>query len=248
VKEAGLAELRALVDAVRRSAARPARGPHDADSASWGATRLYLVSRTSHLAEGWCDRVPAFELAGDAGATELGEAVREAGRALGVDLVWESPADVIPLPAGWEERSLSADLSAAGLPEAEALAKAARPATIGPSDAGSAIEPGVPAVRTLRGGVEIRHFDPYSVVLRLIARGDEPDYVAALQYVLHGWVEPARLEGLLGEVVPRMTNETLAQDPAEFRRKFKGLRQLYLRSHAVYSPGGTRVGEAASRA
>jgi hypothetical protein len=41
-----------------------------------------------------------------------------------------------------------------------------------------------------------------------------------------------------------MTNQTLAQDPAEFRRKFKGLRQLYLRSHAVYSPGGTRAGEA----
>ena len=26
--------------------------------------------------------------------------------------------------------------------------------------------------------LELRHFDPYSVVLRLIARGDEPDYVA----------------------------------------------------------------------
>jgi hypothetical protein len=45
-----------------------------------------------------------------------------------------------------------------------------------------------------------------------------------------------------------MTNQTLAQDPAEFRRKFKGLRQLYLRSHAVYSPGGTRAGEAVSAA
>ena len=139
--------------------------------------------------------------------------MREAGRALGVDLVWESPADVIPLPAGWEERS--------------------RPAMIGQDGTGNALE--------------LRHFDPYSVVLRLIARGDEPDYVAALEYVLHEWVEPARLEGLLGEVVPRMTNQTLAQDPAEFRRKFKGLRQLYLRSHAVYSPGGTRAGEAVSR-
>jgi len=174
--------------------------------------RLYLVSRTSHLAEGWCDRVPAFELAGDPGRAELGEAVREAGRALGVDLVWESPADVIPLPAGWEERS--------------------RPAMIGQGGTGNALE--------------LRHFDPYSVVLRLIARGDEPDYVAALEYVLHEWVEPARLEGLLAEVVPRMTNQTLAQDSAEFRRKFKGLRQLYLRSHAVYSPGGTRAGEAVS--
>ena len=200
MKEAGFAELCTLIEAVQRSVAAPAR--------------LYLVSRTSHLAEGWRDRVPAFELAGDAGGAELGEAVREAGRALGVELVWESPADVIPVPVGWEERS--------------------RPAMIGQVGTGNALE--------------LRHFDPYSVVLRLIARGDEPDYVAALEYVLHGWVEPARLEGLLGEVVPRMTNQTLAQDPAEFRRKFKGLRQLYLRSHAVYSPGGTRAGEAVSRA
>ena len=196
MKEAELTELGALIAAVRRSVTAPAR--------------LYLVSRTSHLAEGWCDRVPALELAGDEGGAVLGQTVREAARTLGVNLVWESPADVIPLPAAWEERS--------------------RPATIEQGGTG--------------GALEVRHFDPYSVVLRLIARGDEPDYVAALEYVLHGWVEPARLEGLLSEVVPRMTNQTLAQDPAEFRRKFKGLRQLYLRSHSVYSPGGTRAGEA----
>jgi len=154
----------------------------------------------------------------------LGEAAREAGRALGVHVVWESPADVIPLPKGWEERSLAA----------EALAKAALPTIIGQDVTGNEIE--------------LRHFDSYSVVLRLIARGDEPDYVAALEYVLHDWVEPARLESLLAEVVPRMTNQTLAQDPAEFRRKFKGLRQLYLRSHAVYSPGGTRANKAVSDA
>jgi hypothetical protein len=207
VKEARLADLAALIAAVQQSAsARATSGERRRD-------RLYLVSRTSHLAEGWCDRVPALELAGDPGSADLGEAVRVASRELGLNLVWESPVDVIPLPAGWEERSL--------------------PAMIG-QDTGNALE--------------IRHFDPYSVVLRLIARGDEPDYVAALEYVLHNWVEPARLESLLGEVVPRMTNQTLAQDPAEFRRKFKGLRQLYLRSHAVYSPGGTRAGEAVSSA
>ena len=194
--EAGFAELSTLIGAARRRVTTP--------------TRLYLVSRTSHLAEGWCDRVPELELAGDSGSTELGEAVHEAARSLGVGVVWESPVDVIPLPAGWEERS--------------------RPATLEQGATGDTLD--------------IRHFDPYSVVLRLIARGDEPDYVAALEYVMHRWVEPSRLESLLGEVVPRMTNQTLAQDPAEFRRKFKGLRQLYLRSHAVYSPGGTRAGEA----
>ena len=214
MKEAGIAELSALIAAVRSASARATSGELRRD-------RLYLVSRTSHLAEGWCDRVPALELAGEAGDAQdlktsrpqdLADAVREAAQALGVGVVWESPADIIPLPAKWEERCL--------------------PAAIGQGDTANALE--------------IRHFDPYSVVLRLIARGDEPDYVAALEYVLHGWVEPARLEGLLSEVVPRMTNQTLAQDPAEFRRKFKGLRQLYLRSHEVYSPGGTRANEAAS--
>ena len=207
MREAGIADLSALIDTVGRLAHR-----------SLGEGGLYLVSRTSHLAEGWCDRVPVLELAGETGRAQdlkssspqdLGEAVQESARALGVKVVWESPADIIPLPTGWQERSL--------------------PATLGQG-----------------GTLEVRHFDPYSVVLRLIARGDEPDYVAALEYVLHGWVEPARLESLLTEVVPRMTNQTLAQDPAEFRRKFKGLRQLYGRSHAVYSPGGTRANEAAS--
>ncbi len=229
--EAGLTELRALVAAARRAATAEAStsAKATADRRAPRARRLYLVSRTSHLAEGWCDRVPAIELAADAGSAGLGEAVREAGRSLGVDVVWESPADVIPLPTGWEERSLRADLSAAALAEVDALAEEAGPAAIGD---------GRPSL------LELRHFDPYSVVLRLVARGDEPDYVSALEYVLHGWVEPARLEGLLADIVPRMNYETLAQDPAEFRRKFKGLRQLYLRSHAVYSPGGTRAGDA----
>ena len=91
MKEAGLAELEALIAAVRRGVTAPAR--------------LYLVSRTSHLTERWRDRVPVLELAGEAGRAELSEAVREAAGSLGLDLVWESPADVIPLPVGWEARS-----------------------------------------------------------------------------------------------------------------------------------------------
>jgi hypothetical protein len=77
VKEAGVAQLETLIETVRRTVAGPAR--------------LYLVSRTSHLAEGWCDRVPAFEFAGAAGGAALGDAVGEAGLALGIDVVWESP-------------------------------------------------------------------------------------------------------------------------------------------------------------
>jgi hypothetical protein len=177
VKEADVADLSALIDAVRRAAATP--------------SRLYLLARTSHLAEGWSARSPQLQLAGE-GAPSLERAARDAAARLGVDMVWESPADVIPLPAGCQDR--------------------ARPVP--------------PALGADDGFLEIRHFDPYSVVLRLIARGDEPDYVVSLEYVRRGWVEPASLERLLGHVLPRFTNATLAQDPAEFRRKFRGLRQL----------------------
>ena len=175
--EVRAAQLGAVIAAARRGLSAPAC--------------LYLVANTSHLAEGWRDRAPRLELAGDA---RLEGMIRAATATLDLDLVWESPADVIPLPQGWEQR--------------------ARPVTA--ALAGSADD----------AALTVRHFDPYSVVLRLVARGDEPDYVAALEYMRHGWVELARLESLLDELLPRFTRATLAQDPAEFRRKFRGLRQL----------------------
>ena len=171
---AGAADLEALLAAGQEAL----RGPD----------RLYLVAATSHLAEGWRSRVPRLELAGAAAAEGP---IRAAAAARGVELVWESPADVIPLPSGWEARC-----------------RPLTPRTSHPAP--------------------VFHFDPYSVVLRLIARGDEPDYVVALDYLRHGWVDFARLEALHTEVVPRFTSATLAQDPAEFRRKFRGLRQLHL--------------------
>lgn len=180
MNEVRSADLAALIAAVRGSLIPP--------------STLYLVAGTSHLAEGWRERVSRLELAGDPGAIE--PAVREACAKLRLAVVWESPRDVIPLPAGAEER--------------------ARPVP--------------PEVAGAGDGLLVRHFDPYSVVLRLVARGDEPDYVVALEYLKRGWVELAHLETLLADVLPRFTNETLAQDPAEFRRKFRGLRQLLDRS------------------
>jgi hypothetical protein len=179
VKEARATDLAALVAAVRRDVTR--------------AARLYLVATTSHLAEGWRERVTRFELAGDPGDAALERAALDAASAQGIEVVWESPGDIIPLPAGAAER--------------------ARP---------------VPAeVAGVGGPLEVLHADPYSVVLRLVARGDEPDYVNSLEYLRRGWVELAELERLLVDVLPRFTSATLAQDPAEFRRKFKGLRQLH---------------------
>jgi hypothetical protein len=154
--------------------------------------RLYLVAGTSLLAAGARPFVPRLELAGDRGGS-LEPLARAAAAVHGVELVWESPADVIPLPAGWEARALPApaDLSA--------------------------------------GPLTVCHFDPYSVALRLIARGDEPDYLAVVDSVRLGWVDRVKLEQLHLEVVPHFTAQSLAQDPAEFRRKFRGLRQVLIR-------------------
>jgi hypothetical protein len=35
------------------------------------------------------------------------------------------------------------------------------------------------------------------------------------------------MDGLLDDVLPRFTQETIAQDPAEFRRKYRGLKQMW---------------------
>ena len=90
--------------------------------------------------------------------------------------------------------------------------------------------------------LKVRHFDPYSVVYRFIARGDEPDYHIALMYLDRGWITfdemDSRLEGLL----PRFSLETIAQDPAEFRRKYRGLTQMWrkqLRPRTVHRPTQT---------
>ena len=196
MREADRADLGALLQAAR-SAARRLGG---------STARLYLVAGTSHLAEGWRERVAAFELATAGDAAPIVAAVDTAAAALGFPVTWESPADVIPLPAGWEDR--------------------ARPLPAAFAD----------------GAAAFVHFDPYSVVLRLVARGDERDYLAALEYLRHGWVERARLEAALTEVLPRFTRETLAQDPAEFRRKFKGLRQL-----AAFDAGPRRIADKLDR-
>ena len=77
------------------------------------------------------------------------------------------------------------------------------------------------------GALEVYHFDPYSVAFRLIARGDEPDYHAILAFLRHGWLTVAEMTTLLADLLPRFTDETIQQDPAEFRRKFKGLLQMW---------------------
>lgn len=75
--------------------------------------------------------------------------------------------------------------------------------------------------------LSVFHFDPYSTAFRLIARGDEPDYFVVIAFLEHGWIELEEMDRKLADLLPLFTAETIQQDPAEFRRKYKGLRQLW---------------------
>lgn len=89
------------------------------------------------------------------------------------------------------------------------------------------------------GALEVYHFDPYSVAFRLIARGDEPDYHAVLAYLRCGWLSVNEMNTLLADLLPQFTSDTIQQDPAEFRRKFKGLLQMW-RAAQVGQPEAAR--------
>lgn len=75
--------------------------------------------------------------------------------------------------------------------------------------------------------LDVRHFDPVSAVFRLVARGDEDDYRLALDYLRAGRVTMDTLEAALERTLGQFTMDTIQQDPAEFRRKFRGLRQMW---------------------
>ncbi len=86
-------------------------------------------------------------------------------------------------------------------------------------------------VDTFNGeSISVYHFDPYSVAYRFIARGDEPDYHIVLMLLDKGVITKEELDSRLAGLLPRFTSETIQQDPAEFRRKYKGLTQMW-KSH-----------------
>ena len=74
--------------------------------------------------------------------------------------------------------------------------------------------------------LEVLHFDPYSASFRFLARGDESDYHLVLAYIAHGWIDVDEMNRLLQELMPQFSMDTIQQDPAEFRRRYKGLMQM----------------------
>ena len=167
--------------------------------------RLYLVGETTQVFEGWRPWARRIEFTADVASEDrsaFSRVARGLAEELGVSVIDEWPGDVIPLPEGYEGR--------------------ARPSAAGESVSGGAIaEDAVPS------RLALYHFDPYSVAFRFIARGDEPDYHLVLTYLAHGWITMEEMNERLSALLPRFTAETIQQDPAEFRRKYKGLLQMW---------------------
>ena len=154
------------------------------------AGRLLLLGETSQVLEGWRSWTDAVRLYADVTyRPEWDAAAARTAAQFGVAIEQEFPGDLIPLPAGAEQRH--------------------RP------------------VRDLpNSGLSLWHFDPYSVAFRHVARGDEPDYHIVLAYMKYGWIEREEMDERLTALLPEFSMETIAQDPAEFRRKYKGLLQM----------------------
>jgi hypothetical protein len=74
--------------------------------------------------------------------------------------------------------------------------------------------------------LDVLHFDPYSVAFRFLARGSEPDYHLALNYIHHDWIVLETMHDLLEGLLPAFSFSTIQQDPAEFRRRYGGLMQM----------------------
>jgi len=141
--------------------------------------------------------------------------------------------DTSQLWEGWLERVPVAHL-AADQPAARSVLIAAAtrlgvalllesPGEVIPPPAGGAARH-----RPVAAAPGVFHCDPYGVAFRCLARGDEPDYRTVLRYLRHGWLSLEEMDRLLEDVLPRFTHETIAQDPAEFRRKYRGLCQMWL--------------------
>lgn len=154
---------------------------------------LFLVAETSQVWEGWIPDARAVHVTVHPRSASAEHVLEAHARQLDLPLLLESPAEVIPLPAGHEERARQ-------------------------------VEPG------------LAHFDPVSAGFRGITRGDEADYHLLLRYLEHDWCTWDDLVRLFEEVLPRFTRETIAQDPAEFRRKFRGLKQMW-RAQTHEAPG-----------
>jgi len=71
------------------------------------------------------------------------------------------------------------------------------------------------------------HFDPYAVSFRYLARGGETDYQLVIRYLENGWIDWDEMTDRLDRLLPEFSFDTIQQDPAEFRRRYGGLFQMW---------------------
>jgi len=161
---------------------------------------IYLVGETSLVFEGWRNWTEQIEITSKIKPEDQADFVNKLQLAqdqLEVAVIHESPGDYIPLPVGFQERAIETNY------------------------------PQPDNANTKKLKLKLFHFDPYSVAFRFIARGDEPDYHLVIAYLQHGWITIEKMESILMDLLPQFTSETIQQDSAEFRRRYKGLLQMW---------------------
>ena len=73
------------------------------------------------------------------------------------------------------------------------------------------------------GELDVFHFDLYSTALSKIERGSEQDFADVQMLLNANKIEWARLQGFFDEILPRMGEHSLRQDPVEFEQNFRAL-------------------------
>lgn len=161
---------------------------------------LFLTAEASQVLEGWRGYTDLLIYTAAVPGNDLSEIMAVAnsvGDEMNINIEEEHPGDLIPLPEGFSERCRAIDWQ---------------------EIAGT-----LPPLKHISAA----HFDPYSIAYRYIARGSEPDYHLAMYYLEHGWVNKSEMDDRLERLLPEFSMKTIAQDPAEFRRKYKGLEQMW---------------------
>lgn len=159
---------------------------------------VYLTGESSLVYQKWQRWADRLEYCADIDANDRPDfenAIQNFADITGIAILNESPADIIPLPEGYQKRAIRINL---------------------PQKNGNILSE-----------LNFFHFDPYSISFRFIARGDETDYKLVLNFLKNGWIDPDKMDRLIEDLLPVFSFETIQQDPAEFRRKYKGLLQMW---------------------
>lgn len=155
-----------------------------------GAARLYLVGGTTLVYEGFRQQSLDVDIVmevSDAQHSNLVQAIRGLKDELSINVEEASPADFIPLPAGYEGRHQFVERF---------------------------------------GSIDVYHFDLYSVGLSKVERGRAQDFEDVLSLLRAGRLEWQKLVECYNDILPRMGQTSLKQDPSRLARHFDLLKSM----------------------